>query len=115
MIEDAEERWVHDHRFDYIHARYVYTCFDNPRAVIRSAFEFLNPGGYLEFQDASPLLQSAKGPDAIADNPLRRLIDLAINGAALQGRGVLVAQHYKRWMEEAGCKSERIKVRLTCY
>ncbi|KAK9778951.1 hypothetical protein SCAR479_04187 [Seiridium cardinale] len=102
VTEDAEEPWVHDHKFDYIHARYVYTCFDNPRAVIRSAFECLNPGGWLEFQDASPLLQSGKGPAAVADSPLKKMIDLAVHGAALQGRDILVAQHYKRWLEEAG-------------
>lgn len=114
VIEDAEDPWIYDHKFDYIHARYVYTCFDNPRVVIRSAFEFLNPGGYLEFQDVSPLLRSAKGPDAIADNPLRRLIDLAVNGAALQGRDILVAQHYKRWLEEAGCKFNDLGPRCAC-
>ncbi|KAK6065900.1 methyltransferase [Seiridium cupressi] len=102
VTEDAEEPWVYDHKFDYIHARYVYTCFDNPRAVIKSAFECLNPGGWLEFQDASPLLQSGKGPAAVADSPLKKMIDLAVHGAALQGRDILVAQHYKRWLEEAG-------------
>jgi hypothetical protein len=112
-IEDAEEPWIHEHKFDYIHARYVYTCFDNPRAVIRSAFEFLNPGGWMEFQDASPLLLSGKGPDALLGNPLRKLIDLAVNGAALQGRDILVAQHYKAWMEEAGCKFRKGSRRVT--
>lgn len=96
VVEDAEEAWVHEQKFDYIHARYVYTCFDHPQAVIRSAFDFLNPGGWMEFQDASPLLQSAKGPSTLDGNPLRKLIDLAINGAALQGRDMLVSQHYKR-------------------
>jgi ubiquinone/menaquinone biosynthesis C-methylase UbiE len=104
--EDSEELWVHNHPFDYIHLRFVYTCFDDPRKVIRSAFQNLNPGGWIEFQDASPVLQSAKGPAYIEGNPLKRYLELLVEGAAHQGRNILVAQHYKCWVEEAGCKSK---------
>ncbi|KAI1843049.1 hypothetical protein JX265_005171 [Neoarthrinium moseri] len=100
--EDSEELWVHSQLFDYIHLRYVYTCFDDPRTVIRSAFENLNPGGWIEFQDSAMELHSAKGAAFIADNPLKRLMDLAVEGAARQGRDIRVSRHVKRWLEEAG-------------
>ncbi|KAI1866245.1 uncharacterized protein JN550_007633 [Neoarthrinium moseri] len=100
--EDAEEEWLYSYKFDYIHLRYVYTCFDDPRRVIKSAFENLNPGGWIEFQDGSPELRSAKGPRVLDHNPLKQLLDLAIEGSARLGRDILVSKHYKRWLEEAG-------------
>lgn len=101
--EDSEEHpWVHDRRFDYIHLRYVYTCFDSPQSVIRSAFENLNPDGWIEFQDATMELHSNKGPAHIENNPLKRLLDLAIQGAAAQGRNIVVSRFYKQWLLEAG-------------
>jgi ubiquinone/menaquinone biosynthesis C-methylase UbiE len=101
--EDSEEHpWVHDRPFDYIHLRYVYTCFDSPQSVIRSAFENLNPGGWIEFQDATMELHSNKGPAHIESNPLKRLFDLAIQGAAAQGRNIVVSRFYKQWLLEAG-------------
>ncbi|KAF7536031.1 hypothetical protein G7054_g4911 [Neopestalotiopsis clavispora] len=101
--EDSEEHpWVHDRPFDYIHLRYVYTCFDSPQSVIRSVFENLNPGGWIEFQDATMELHSNKGPAHIENNPLKRLFDLAIQGAAAQGRNIVVSRFYKQWLLEAG-------------
>ncbi len=37
--------------FDYIHLRFVITCFDDTHGVIRRCFENLRPGGYIELMD----------------------------------------------------------------
>ncbi|KAK6220556.1 hypothetical protein LQW54_002001 [Pestalotiopsis sp. IQ-011] len=100
--EDSEEQWVHDQPFDYIHLRYVYTCFDSPQTVIKSAFENLNSGGWIEFQDATMELHSSKGVAYLDGNPLKRLFDLAIQGAAKHGRNIVVSRYLKQWLEEAG-------------
>ncbi|ETS85143.1 hypothetical protein PFICI_03168 [Pestalotiopsis fici W106-1] len=100
--EDSEEQWIHDRPFDYIHFRYVYTCFDSPQTVIKLAWENLAPGGFIEFQDATMELHSNKGPAHIENNPLKRLFDLAIQGAAAQGRNIVVSRFYKQWLLEAG-------------
>lgn len=72
--EDSEKDWVYPGiKFDYVHLRsavtpennsrvsitdgqsfldrMTFTCFDDPRKVIRMAYEHLNPGGWIEFQD----------------------------------------------------------------
>lgn len=36
--------------FDYIHFRFVATCFDDVKGVMKHAFDCLSPGGYIEFQ-----------------------------------------------------------------
>jgi SAM-dependent methyltransferase len=61
--EDSEAEWVFpDFKFDYVHLRMCCTCFNNTRAVIRNAFDNLNPGGWIEFQDMCPISGSNR-PD----------------------------------------------------
>lgn len=44
-----------EHRimFDYVHLRAVVTCFDDHLTVMQHAFDNMNPGAWIEFQDAS--------------------------------------------------------------
>lgn len=68
--DDAEEDWVfhskhpegapaceglceHPIMFDYVHFRAMFTCFNDPIKVMKSAYENLSPGGWVEFQEAS--------------------------------------------------------------
>ncbi|KAK8054777.1 S-adenosyl-L-methionine-dependent methyltransferase [Apiospora rasikravindrae] len=47
--DDAEDPWEFgDIRFDYIHLRFVVTCFDNHHGVLSQAFNHLEPGGWIE-------------------------------------------------------------------
>jgi hypothetical protein len=51
-IGDAEEEWQFHHKFDYIHGRMLTVCFRDVKQVFRHAFDALQPGGWLEMQDA---------------------------------------------------------------
>lgn len=51
--EDSEQEWLYSHKFDYVHARFIFSCFDDPRKVISESYKNLNPGGWAEFQDAT--------------------------------------------------------------
>jgi hypothetical protein len=50
-VDDAEDDWVFNEPFDYIHARAIVTCFKNNRAIAQKIFDNLTPGGYFELQD----------------------------------------------------------------
>lgn len=50
--DDCEEPWHWGEKFDYIHIRLIVTCISNPQKLIQEAFSHLNPGGWLEIQDA---------------------------------------------------------------
>lgn len=50
-IDDAEEPWVYSQKFDLIHARLLFLCFESPDRVIRSAVNGLAANGWLEIQD----------------------------------------------------------------
>ncbi|KAK8087532.1 S-adenosylmethionine-dependent methyltransferase, partial [Apiospora hydei] len=47
-----------DIRFDYIHLRFVVTCFNDHHGVLSQAFNHLKPGGWIEYQDTAPVLMS---------------------------------------------------------
>ncbi|KAI1874223.1 uncharacterized protein JN550_002802 [Neoarthrinium moseri] len=114
--DDSEAEWVFpaphpqginctlpcEHRimFDYVHLRMVCTCFDDPRTVMKSAFDNMSPGGWIEFQDATF--------DITADDanwegsPLDQWCKGCVQGAANSGRDILVPRNYKQWLEETG-------------
>jgi ubiquinone/menaquinone biosynthesis C-methylase UbiE len=48
---DAENDEWPAQAFDYIHLRYVISCFDDTKAVLKKAFDHLKPGGWIELQD----------------------------------------------------------------
>ncbi|KAF3008195.1 hypothetical protein E8E14_008223 [Neopestalotiopsis sp. 37M] len=114
--DDAEDTWVFpaphppgtacsypcEHRimFDYVHLRLVSTCFDDPRTVMKNAWDNMKPGGWIEFQDAS--LQFSDDSGNWEGSALQKWSRGCIDGAASAGRDILVPQKYKQWLEEVG-------------
>ncbi|KAK7968617.1 S-adenosyl-L-methionine-dependent methyltransferase [Apiospora saccharicola] len=126
--DDAEDPWEFGRiRFDYVHLRFVVTCFNDHHGVLNQAFENLKPGGWIEYQDTAPVLMSPH-PDWQGEKakksqspltagfrfPAGRLLinhagsafkewsDRFIEGARLLGRDLHVPNHYKDWLTEAG-------------
>jgi hypothetical protein len=60
-LDDVEDVWIFSERFSFIYMRMVYTCFGKVQDIIQKAFDNLEPGGYLEMQDAIFPPTSAKG------------------------------------------------------
>ncbi|KAK8030227.1 S-adenosyl-L-methionine-dependent methyltransferase [Apiospora rasikravindrae] len=74
LRDDAEEPWEFGpERFDFIHARYVCTCFDNPKAVMQQAFENLSPGGWVEYCDSTVDVLSMDGSSQVVDVVERKM------------------------------------------
>ncbi|KAH8655304.1 S-adenosyl-L-methionine-dependent methyltransferase [Xylariales sp. PMI_506] len=98
----ATSSGLHEHfiSFDYIHLRLMFSCFNDPRVVIARAFENLQPGGWIEFQEGSFTLIQAN-PDYKGD-ALQRWAAGCIKGAAAVGRNVDNQQFYRSWLIEAG-------------
>lgn len=99
--ENAEkDEWIFKHKFDYIHLRLTFTCFDDPRVVIRKSFENLKPGGWIEWCDGTPDLRSFDG--SIHGTMIEKWTQTWIAGARALGRDMLVTRHYHAWLLEAG-------------
>ncbi|KAI1874233.1 uncharacterized protein JN550_002812 [Neoarthrinium moseri] len=112
--DDADAEWVfpaphppgtqcdfpceHRIKFDFVHLRMVVTCFDDPRAVMRQAYNNMAPGGWIEYQDFSFDLQ-ARG---LEGSPWQTYSEGCIRGAKTMGRDLLIPKQYKTYLEEVG-------------
>jgi SAM-dependent methyltransferase len=50
-IENAEEQWDFEHKFDYVHGRMLVVGIRNWARFFEQAYAALKPGGYIELQD----------------------------------------------------------------
>ncbi|KAF3766531.1 S-adenosyl-L-methionine-dependent methyltransferase [Cryphonectria parasitica EP155] len=99
--ENSEkDEWIFPEPFDFIFLRLVFTCFDDPRVVIRKAFENLQPGGWIEFNDTGFELLSTDGTVDGTNN--ERWVELMLRAGEAVGRDFLISQKYQQWLVEAG-------------
>ncbi|KAH6674243.1 putative Trans-aconitate 2-methyltransferase [Halenospora varia] len=103
FIDDAsEEDWaLPPSYFDYIHTRVLLGCFEDFRDIIKKAFLYLKPGGYMESQEIMSTLYCDDGtmPDHFPFLQWNRDLDEAAMAA---GRPMRIANKMKRWYKEAG-------------
>ncbi|KAL8958460.1 MAG: hypothetical protein Q9193_004490, partial [Seirophora villosa] len=50
-VDDCEEPWTFQEKFDVVHARYLAAAVKDWPRLTAQAFQFTKPGGYTEFQD----------------------------------------------------------------
>ncbi|RQM08302.1 hypothetical protein DH86_00001488 [Scytalidium sp. 3C] len=99
-VDDAEDEWSYSNRFDFIHGRLLFTCFKDPSAVIKQAFNALEPGGYLEMQELYFKLHAVD--DSTKATSLERWDELIYNGAKLLQRDWHCAIRFKQYFIDAG-------------
>jgi len=107
-IDDAEDEWVFSKLFDYIHIRFVMTCFPNPKIVIEHAFKSCTPGGYLEMMDGVFPLHCHD--DSLQGTVLDSWAKGCHEAGVKMGRPWNNAPNYKRWMEEVGFEDVKEKI-----
>jgi hypothetical protein len=100
-VDDAEDDWVYARKFDYIHGRALFSCFNDPMKVVSSAFENLKPGGWMEIQDVFFQPTSNDGSLA-ADSAFSAWNGEIVRGAARMGRDWLCTAKYQSFLVEAG-------------
>ncbi|KAK5108218.1 hypothetical protein LTR62_008674 [Meristemomyces frigidus] len=102
IIDDAEDLWIYDQTFDYIHARLMAGCFADWPGFFRQAYQNLEPGGWLELQDYGLPVKSADNTHLGTD--LHRWGELLCHAARNLGRpmGSDASENYETWMRAAG-------------
>lgn len=112
LVQDAEDEYRDDNcRFDFIHARMIFTCFiEGHRGFIERSFRNLKPGGYLEIQDEvfRPTTTKEYGKSAL--NDWRRELIIAAKKLGYNWDDALM---YEQYMKDAGfveIKTKFIKV-----
>lgn len=99
-VEDADDPWHFEEPFSYIHGRLVCHCFDDPRRVVQQAYDNLEPGGWLEFQDMDSAPRC--DDDTLTGTALEKLSALFNEGSKRLGRECMITQYYKDYLREAG-------------
>ncbi|KAI8662855.1 hypothetical protein NCS56_01090100 [Fusarium sp. Ph1] len=61
FIDDIDEEWNHSAPFDYIHSRMMTSSIGNWPEYLKKIYDNLNPGGYVELQEADLFLSSDDG------------------------------------------------------
>jgi SAM-dependent methyltransferase len=99
-VDDAEDEWVFNHRFDYIHARFMCGSFSNFPDIFQSCLDNLEPGGWAEFQDYYVKMQCVD--DSLSGTALERWNDCVLEGVRRMGKNGLAAARFKAQMLDAG-------------
>lgn len=99
--EDAElDEWTLPVVFDYIHLRMVHTCFDDYKALFKRCYDNLEPGGWIELQDAVFKLMCT---DGTADGSyIERFSQLILQAGESIGRDLDISSKYKEMLIDAG-------------
>lgn len=103
--DDIEDPWIFQTLFDFVHLRVMFTCFDNPKQVLQTIFDNLNPGGWVEYQDtAMELVGTEPGiHEYIQASALERWNSLLKAGLQnARGRDPGVTRKLQHWMKEIG-------------
>ncbi|KKY21449.1 putative methyltransferase domain-containing protein [Phaeomoniella chlamydospora] len=98
-IADVTDPWSYDTQFDFIHGRFLLTCFDDHKAVFRAAYENLAPGGYLELEDIGGFEFIDDSGDGTA---LKKWNDTLFKAGLSMGRNWKCAWSYAQWLQELG-------------
>lgn len=109
-ICDAEEEWMFNTKFDYIHGRMLTVCFKDVKEVFRNALNALRPGGWLEMQDANA---PARSDDGSTDGTawVAWWDNLIASGKKLGRPFGTEPPNYARYMEEVGFVDVHVEVR----
>jgi hypothetical protein len=95
----VEDEWQYDYKFDYIHGRFLMSCFKETPSVFQNAFNTLKPGGYFEMQDTLTLTcidASGEGTQ------LMRWASLLLEAATKPGRDLDKVKKCKGRMKTVG-------------
>lgn len=102
LIDDAEDEWLYEEKFDLIHARLMAGCFADWPSFFQKSFDNLEEGGWLELQDYGLPVKSHDNSHLSTD--LFQWGVLLCEAARKLGRpmGSEVSEKYSQWMRETG-------------
>ncbi|KAF8446835.1 TAM domain methyltransferase [Terfezia claveryi] len=111
-VDDMEEQWTYPkNHFQYIHMRSLSGSFKDWDKILKQAYNALEPGGYVEFQDYGCQVFLSDGTLLDRDSekyPIASYFYHIMGAAAKQGRPLIIAPTMKERMEKAGfvqCKA----------
>jgi hypothetical protein len=103
IVDDAEDDWYYQEKFDLIHARMLVGSFMNWPLFLTRAWLQMQPGGYIELQD---VLTLACDDDTFSLDPpscpLAQWWSSVVEAFEKMGRSMVAAKNHRSRMEDAG-------------
>ncbi|KAH8591180.1 S-adenosyl-L-methionine-dependent methyltransferase [Bisporella sp. PMI_857] len=99
-IDDLEEPWNFTDQFTFIHGRMMFACFSNPANIVDQAFQALQSGGYIEFQDA--LLWFRCDDRSLEGTAIAMWEEKLHKAARISSKDGFCSTKYKQYMEDVG-------------
>jgi SAM-dependent methyltransferase len=100
-IDDLEKYWTWSKPFDFIFSRFMTGSFADNGAIVKKAFDQLEPGGYFEAQDMAVPFGCDDGT-LTTDSDLWTWCLWLMQAMEAFGRPLTAAQKWKELMEAAG-------------
>jgi len=102
IVDDAEDTWLYQNKFDLIHARLMSGSFADWPNFFRQAYDNLEPGGWLEMQDYGLPVRSSDGTH-VGTN-IHKWGELLCEAGRKMGRpmGNDICDQYEDMMKQAG-------------
>jgi SAM-dependent methyltransferase len=100
-IENAEEQWDFEHKFDYVHGRMLVVGIRKWLRFFQQAYASLKPGGYIELQDINIPARCDDG-SAAPGSPILEWAQLMQQGAGKFGIDLQASATFPQLLADAG-------------
>lgn len=108
-IDDVEETWTYQEKFDFIHARIMTGSIANWPRFFEQAFEFSSPGAYIELTDQICPIRCDDG--TLPENSaLKKWSELLLESTLKVGRGFDSSLYYGEQLKNAGFVDIKLEV-----
>jgi ubiquinone/menaquinone biosynthesis C-methylase UbiE len=101
IVDNAEQPWIYTQKFDFIHARALVLGIRDWPKLFRQAWEFTNPGGWIELQEGEFPLGCDDG-SAAPDSPLLKWSRYMQEAARSIGIDTGARYKFREWLEGQG-------------
>jgi ubiquinone/menaquinone biosynthesis C-methylase UbiE len=125
IVDNAEDEWVYDRKFDFVHARMLLMGVHDWPRFLRQAWDNLKPGGWIEFSNPNfPICRARRQKCRVAETqanghpgqePEEEEDALILwsqrvrEAAAKDGIDTLISAQHARMLEEAGFTNIRVE------
>jgi metalloendopeptidase OMA1, mitochondrial len=101
LVDDANEEYWGNHKFDFIHTRMLLGSFADFKAITKRSFDYLEPGGWMECQEVYTKLYCDDNT-LTPDNKFGEWTGLQDEAAMMMVRPLRIANKLKKWYEDIG-------------
>jgi len=102
LLDDANNEDWGSRKWDYIHTRMMLGAFNDFRVILKRAFDYLEPGGYMESQEMWPRAMCDDGTLNPQTHKFTEWIANQDQAAMRLGMPLRIANKLRRWYKEAG-------------